>query len=108
MAMYSRDERATWWYNHNPKLITYEVQAIKTRNNTFRLTWKEDLGEDVSDSEIALSIDMTTEELREFLANNFQGIQTFKFDRTYFKNRAVAKQAVEWINSILLANKLKE
>lgn len=95
------------WY-YSPKLITHEVQAIKTHTNTFRLTWKEDLGKDVSDDEIAYYLNMGTTELREFLANNFQGMQFIKHYRTYFKNRKTAKLAAEWINSIMLVNKLVE
>lgn len=63
-------------------------------------------GESVLDDETARLMNMTTEEYKEFMLKNFNCIRDKKLGQLRFVGKEEATEALDYINSILVAEKL--
>lgn len=84
---------------------TFEIQAFKYRN-IFILRWKDSkfLQESYDDNLIQyLKIDA---DIYYTTLKKYGGIKHRQYDYMYFKNKYHARQAADWINSIIMANKI--
>jgi hypothetical protein len=59
-----------------------------------------------TDYEIAQSLNMETVKYQHYLEENFSGFKLENYSMTYFENRHNTQQAIEWIKSKMICNKL--